>query len=102
MNRPLSLTVMAWLALAQGLLGFLRAVQWLEIGVDLFEQGRLILPMVGVAALFRGAVIATIALLYVLFFCGALLGMSWARFVGLTAALINIVLVLNAIAKAPP
>ncbi len=58
--------------------------------------------MVGVAALFRGAVIATIALLYVLFFCGALLGMSWARFVGLTAALINIVLVLNAIAKAPP
>jgi hypothetical protein len=94
---------MAWLALAQGLLGLLRAVQWLRTGVDLFEPGRLILVMVGAAALFRGAFIAMIALLYGLFFCGALLGTGWARWVGLTAGAINILLVVNAVAQeAPP
>jgi hypothetical protein len=102
MDRPLSLKIVACLALVQGLAGLLRAFNWLQIGVDLFEQGILLLPLVGAAAFLRGLFIAVVALLYVLFFAGALLGRGWARWVGMTAAVINLLLVLRALSEGAP
>ena len=102
MNRTITLEIMALLALAQGAIGLLRAYGWMRIGADLFRQGLLILPIVGTIAVLRGMVIAGIAFLYFLFFCGALLGRRWAWSVGLTAVVINLLLVLSALIQGAP
>ena len=99
MNRTLSLKIMALLALVQGAFGLLRAYGWVQIGVDLFRQGLLILPILGTLAVLRGMFIAGVAFLYFLFFCGALLGSRWAWLVCLTAVVINLLLVLSALAQ---
>ena len=95
MDRPLSLKIILLLALVQGVAGLLRAFNWVQIGVDLFGQGLLLLPFVGALAVMRGLVISVVALLYVLFVIGALLGSHWAWWVCLTAVVINLLLVLN-------
>ena len=88
---------MALLALVQGLAGLLRGFNWMQIGVDLFEQTLLLLPFIGAIAVLRGLFISVVALLYLLFGAGALLGASWARWVGFVAVLINLLLVLSAL-----
>jgi hypothetical protein len=88
---------MALLALVQGLAGLLRGFNWMQIGVDLFEQTLLLLPFIGAIAVMRGLFISVVALLYLLFSAGALLGTSWALWVGLVAAIINLLLVLSAL-----
>jgi hypothetical protein len=93
---------MALLALVQGALGLLRAYGWVHIGVDLFREGLLILAAVGTVAVLRGMFIAVVACLYFLFFCGALLGTGWAWWVGFTAVVINLLLVLNALSQGVP
>jgi len=97
MNKSASFKIIVFLALLQGVFGLLRAYNWVQIGADLFGQGLLLLPLVGAAAVMRGFFISTVALLYVLFFIGALLGKSWAWSPGLTAAIINLLLVLSAL-----
>jgi hypothetical protein len=95
--QPVSLKIIAFLALVQGLLGLLRASNWVKIGADLFGQGVLLLPAVGLLAIFRGLVIAFVALLYVSFFGAVLLEKSWARWIGVAAATINLLLALSAL-----
>jgi hypothetical protein len=85
---------MAILALVQGAFGLLRAFGWVQIGVDLFEHGLLLMPMLGAVAMFRGSVIGMVAILYLLFAVGAMIGFTWSWAVGLTAALINVFLAL--------
>ena len=97
MQPLLSLKIIAFLALVQGLLGLLRASNWVTIGVDLFGQGVLLLPAVGLLAIFRGLVVAFVALLYLSFFGAVLLGKSWARWIGVVAVVINLLLVLSAL-----
>lgn len=99
MDRSSMVKVMALLAFVQGIAGVLRAFNWLQAGVNLFGQGILILPLVGAVALLRGLFISLIGLLYVLFATGALLGKSWARWVGLTAAIVNLLLVLSVLVQ---
>jgi hypothetical protein len=99
MDRPLSLKLMVFLALVQGIGGLLRAFNWLRIGVDLFGQGLLLLPFVGAVAVMRGLFISVVALLYILFVVGALLGRSWSRWVCFTGVVINLLLVLSALAQ---
>ena len=98
MGKSLSCKIILLLALLQGIFGLLRAYHWVEIGVDLFGQGLLLLPFIGAVAVMRGLFISVVAMLYMLFGAGALLGRSWARWVGLAAALINLLLVLSALA----
>ena len=102
MKRPLSFKIMLVLALIQAIGGMLRAYNWVQIGVDLFEQGILLLPMLGVAAVMRGLLISIVALLYVLFVVGAMLQSSWARLPCLIAAIINLLLVLSALIQGSP
>ena len=94
MGRP-GLTVIAALALAQGVLGVLRALRWFEVGSDLMGQGLLLLPIIGMVAFVRGALVAVIAILYVAFAFGLLARRAWARSLGLVAAAVNILLVLS-------
>lgn len=95
MGKSLCLKVIIVLALAQGIAGLLRAFNWVHVGVDLFGQGLVLLPFIGVIAVLRGLLIAVVALLYVLFAGGALLRFSWARWVGLAAAIVNLLMALS-------
>jgi hypothetical protein len=89
------LKALAALALAQGVLGILRALQWFQVGADLGRGGLLLLPILGVVAAGRGALVGVIALLYVLFAWGIFFGKGWARGVGLAACVLNLLSVLG-------
>jgi len=97
MSKPWSHKVIALLALIQCVFGLLRAYNWVQIGTNLFGQGLLLLPFVGVVAVVRGLFVSIVALLYVLFAVGAFLGKSWLWWPGLSAALINLLLVFGAV-----
>jgi hypothetical protein len=48
--RPPALRILAGLALAQGVLRILRALQWFQVGGDLGRSRLLLLPILGVVA----------------------------------------------------
>jgi hypothetical protein len=102
MNRSLIFKIILFLALLQGIFGLLRAYDWVQVGVDLFGQGVLLLPFVATVAVMRGLFISAVALLYVLSVIGALLGKSWAWWTCLVAVLINLLLVLAGLAHGAP
>ena len=98
-RRPPGLTIVAVLALLQGALGLLRGFEIVRFGVDLTAQGVLLLPLLGILTAARGGLVAIIALLYLLFAVGALRQDAWSWWVGLAAALLNGLLVVNAMAQ---
>ena len=87
----------AVVAVVHGILGVFRAFEWFSIGADQFGKGLLILPLVGAVAFARGGLVIFLAMLYVLFAVGMLLQKSWAWWLGLSVAAINILLVINVI-----
>ena len=102
MAKSWSLKIVMILALAQGIAGLLRGFNWVHVGVELFGQGLLLLPFLGVVAVMRGLLIAVVALLYGLFAGGALLRRSWARWIGLAAAVVNLLLVVSLLTQEAP
>jgi hypothetical protein len=98
MNRSLSFKIILFLALLQSVFGLLRAYNWVQLGVDIFGQGGLFLPFVGAMAVMRGLIISVVALLYLLSVFGALLAKPWAWWTGLTAVVLNLLLVLPGLA----
>ena len=96
MRPPVSLKIIMLMALAQGLAGLLRGFNWIQIGVDLFGKGILLLPLIGTLAMMHGLFIWVVALLYVSFILGALLGSRWAWWSCLIAVAVNLFLALSA------
>jgi hypothetical protein len=96
-NRSLTFKIMLLVALLQGVFGLLRAHNWVQVGVDIFGQGILLLPFIGMLAVMRGLFISAVAALYVLFVAGALLGRGWGWWSGLTAVVVNLLLVVSAL-----
>jgi hypothetical protein len=92
-DSSLSFKVVLVLALLQGIFGLLRAYNWVQLGVDLFGQGVLLMPFVGTVAVMRGLFISAVALLYVLSVIGALMAKDWAWWTCLAAVVINLLLV---------
>lgn len=92
MRRGFQTKLVAVLSIAQAAFGVLRAMGWFEIGSDLLGKGLVLLPVIGMVAFARGAIVAAIAALYVLFAFGLWNGRSWARGVGWTAAVLNLLL----------
>ena len=84
------------LALVQGLAGLLRGFNWIQIGVDLFGKGILLLPLVGTFSIMHGLFLWGVALLYAFFVLGALLGSRWAWWSCLIAVAVNLFLALSA------
>ncbi len=99
MNRSLSFKVILFLAFLQSVFGLLRAYNWVQIGVDIFGQGLLLLPFVGAVAVMRGLIISVVALLYLLSVIGALLARGWAWWTGVIAVVLNLLLVLTGLAQ---
>ena len=89
------MAVIAMLALVQSSLGVLRAFHWFDAGSDLLGQGLLILPMIGLVAFAKGALVLGIALLYVVFAVGMFASKDWARPLGIALAVVNLLLVLS-------
>ena len=87
------------LALVQSALGVLRALHWFNFGSDLMGQGILLFPLMGAVAYLRGVLVAVLALLYVLFAWGFFLHRSWAWWLGMIAAVVNLLLVVSVIAQ---
>ena len=98
MNRSFSFKIILFLAFLQGVFGLVRAYDWVQIGGDLYGQGALLLPFVGAMAVMRGLIISVVALLYLLSVFGALLAKPWAWWTGLTAVVLNLLLVLPGLA----
>ena len=98
MDRPISLKIVILLAFVQALAGLLRAFDWVQSGVNLFGQGLFLLPLVGTVSVMRGLFISLVALFYLLFAIGALLGQRWSHWLGLAAAILNLILVVSALA----
>ena len=94
MQRPVGLTVMIVLALAQTLYGAFRAVQWFELARELIESGILVYPMAGMLMMVRGGLVVVIALLYFAFAIGAWACQGWAWWLGLTVAFMNVTIAL--------
>lgn len=87
------LPVVAVLAVAQGVLGALRALELVSLGTDVTGRGVLLLPLIGSLIIVRGVVVAAIAALYAVFAWGAFYRKAWAWPIGMLAALINGLLV---------
>ena len=87
----------AILAFGQAVLGVLRALQWFDVGADLFGQGIILLPLIGIVAFAAGALVVSVAMLYLLFAVGIILAKSWAWWLGLIVSAINVLLVINLI-----
>ncbi|MGE5220297.1 MAG: hypothetical protein ACM3SP_25115 [Chloroflexota bacterium] len=99
MGKSLSFKIILLLAFLQGVAGLLRGFNWVRLGGNLFGQGLLLLPMIGAVAVMRGLFIVVIALLYILFVIGGLLGQNWGWWPCVTAAIINLLIVLSALAQ---
>lgn len=102
MHRSLSFKIILFLALLQGVFGLMRAYNWVQVGIDLFGQGVLLLPFVGTVAVMRGLFISAVALLYVLSVIGALLEKDWAWWTCLIAVVLNLLLVLAGLVQGAP
>jgi len=87
------------LALVQSALGVLRALHWFNFGSDLMGQGILLFPLMGAVAYLRGVLVAVIALLYVLFAWRVFLHRNWAWWLGMIAAVVNLLLVVSVIVQ---
>ena len=87
------LRIIALLAMAQGLLGLLRALELVSIGTDVAGRGAVLLPLIGTLMIVRGVLVAALAGLYAVFAWGALRRKAWARPIGILVALVNAVLV---------
>jgi hypothetical protein len=101
-SKTAGATIVAILAIAQSMLGVIRALQWFSVGTDLMGRGLLLLPMIGVLALFRGLLVVVIALFYVLIACGILLGRPWGCWLGTVVAGVNLLLVISVVAQGKP
>ena len=99
MNSSLGFKIILFLAFLQSVFGLTRAYNWVQIGVDIFGQGGLFLPLVGALAVMRGLIISVVALLYLLSVIGALLAKGWAWWTGVIAVVLNLLLVLAGLAQ---
>jgi len=96
-TRPLGLTVIAVLALAQGLFGVLRTLHWVEVGGDFMERGLVVMPILGLVAIGRGMMVAVLAVLFGVFSYSLLQRRSWARGLGIFLSLVSLLLVVSAV-----
>jgi hypothetical protein len=102
LKRNAGATIVAILAIVQGVAGILRAFQWFDAGGDLMGKGLFLLPLTGVIAIARGALIAAIALSFIIFACGLFFEQSWAKPLGIVVAVIGLLLVLSLLIQGEP
>ena len=99
MTRSRGLTVIAWLALAQGMIGGLAGLLWLQI-VSIFDQGNgTVSSLMVMIAEAKGWILITLALMYVLFAAGAWQVRRWAWQVGLLVSVLTLLYLLGVLLR---
>ena len=96
-NRTVGMTVIAMLALVQGIFGVLRTLHWFELGSDFMGRGLLLLPVVGLLAIGRGIMVAVLAVLFAVFSYGLLRQRRWARGLGIVLSIVTLLLVVRVV-----
>lgn len=86
--RPRGLTVIAILAVVQGVTGVVLALAFIGRGIELLMRGRLILGLLGLAV---GALVAIGPALHLVFAWGALALRSWAWWLGIFAGAVSLI-----------
>jgi hypothetical protein len=99
MERTVRLMVIAVLATMQGLVGLLRAFEWVRVGIDMGRQGMLVVPILGVVAFTWGKLVLVLALCYILFALGALFKQRWAWELGVGVSLVTGLVVVSLMLK---
>jgi hypothetical protein len=83
------LPIVALLAVAQGVLGALRALELVSIGTDVAARGAVLLPLIGSLFIARGILVAAIAALYIVFRSGRVSTQGVGLPMGMLAAVVN-------------
>jgi len=96
-NRPVGMTVIAVLALVQGIFGVLRMLHWVELGGDFLDRGLGVMPVLGLLAIGRGMGVAVVAVLFGVFSYGRLQRRRWAGGLGMCWSLVTLLLVGSAV-----
>ena len=91
MARPRSLTVIASLALVQGILGALVGLVWLQVGNIFDQEDGAMSSLIAMTAEVRGWSRIILSLLYILFAVGAWQTRPWAWWVGLLVSTLTMV-----------
>jgi hypothetical protein len=96
-NRTVGLTVIAVLALVQGLFGVLRTLHWFDLGSDLMGQGLLLLPVIWLLAIGRGMLVAVLAVLFAVVSYGLLSQRRWARWLAIVLSIVTLLLAVRVV-----
>ncbi len=99
MTRFRSVTVIMWLAVAQGILLTLVALLWLKFASILAPESGVALSMVAILAMAQGWVLIALALMYFTFAVGAWQTKGWAWWVGLLVSVLSILILVSALLK---
>jgi hypothetical protein len=95
MRRPRSLTVIASLAIAEGILATLVGLLWLQLGSIFDQEGEVLSSIIVMVAQVRGWLV--LALMYFVFAAGAWQTRSWAWWVGLLVSVLTILQLVRAL-----
>jgi hypothetical protein len=99
MARPRSLTVIASLALAQGVGGALVGLLWLQVVSIFAQEGGGISSLIVMLAEARGWALIILSLLYFLFAVGAWQTRAWAWWVGLLVPVLTILFLVGVLLR---
>jgi len=99
MTRPHSVTVIAWLAFVQGMVGALKGFMWVEVGRSFDQEGGVISSLIAIIASARGWFVLFLSLLYLLFAVGAWQSRAWAWGVGLLVSVLTLLYIGGLILK---
>jgi hypothetical protein len=97
MRRPRSLTVIASLAIAEGILATLVGLLWLQLGSIFDQEGEVLSSIIVMVAQVRGWLALVLALMYFVFAAGAWQTRSWAWWVGLLVSVLTILQLVRAL-----
>ena len=95
MARPLHLTVIASLAIAQGVIAILVAVLFLEIASIFDQSGTVATSLLVMIAKARGGMLILIAVMYFVFAAGAWYMRGWVWWIGLFASVLSVLYVVH-------
>jgi hypothetical protein len=93
MTGPRSATVIASLAVAQGITIASMGLIWLQVGSSFNQEGGLISLLIAMIAAARGWLLIFLSLLYLLFAVGAWQTRAWAWGVGLLVSVASLLII---------
>lgn len=99
MTRPRSVTVIALLAIAEGIFALLVGLLWLQLGSIFDQEGGGMSSIIVMIAELRGWSLVVLSLFYFLFAVGARRTRVWAWWIGLLAPVLTLLYLVIVLAR---